>query len=176
MAHITIEELRKRLANIKLLALDIDGVFTDDGIYFGPEGLELKKFHASDGLFVALALNYGLEIAIVSGRHSAATDNRMNDLGVKYILQGKKDKVALIKPTLDELKIGFDDIAFVGNELIDIKLARKAGLSIGVANSCQRLKDEVEFVTETKGGDGAVREILEHYFEAVGVDPLSLVR
>lgn len=176
MGYITPEKFRERLARIKLLALDIDGVFTDDCIYFGPDGMEMKKFNASDGLFVALAMKHGLEVAIVSGRYSKATDSRMKDLGLKHILQGGKDKVAQIAPLLKELGIGYDDIAFLGNELLDVGLAKVAGLSVAVADSCQRYLEEVDFVTQKNGGHGAVREVLEHYFEAVGVDPLNLVR
>jgi 3-deoxy-D-manno-octulosonate 8-phosphate phosphatase (KDO 8-P phosphatase) len=171
MTKLSREELLSRLAKIKLLALDVDGVLTDDSIYFGPDGLEFKKFNISDGLFIVLAMRAGLEVAIVSGRVSAATDTRMKDLGVKHVLQGMKDKVEMIRPLLEKLKIGFDEIAFVGNEILDIKLCRKSGLGIGVADSAPELLDEVEYVTEKNGGNGAVREVIEAWFESVGRDP-----
>ena len=93
MNHLSRDQFVKRLKSIMLLALDVDGVLTDDSIFFGPDGFELKRFNISDGFFMALAMRSGLELAIVSGRYSAATDTRMKDLGVKHVLQGKKNKV-----------------------------------------------------------------------------------
>lgn len=173
MSKLSVEQLTERFKNIKLLALDVDGVLTDDGIYFGPDGLELKQFNISDGLFIVLAMRAGLEIAIVSGRSSPATITRMKDLGVKHVLQGMKDKVEMLSPLLKELNISFDEVAFVGNEILDIKLAKKVGLPIAVADSTDFLIDIVDFVTEKKGGQGAVREVIEYYFKAVELDPSS---
>ena len=163
------DEFVARLSSTKLLALDVDGVLTDDGIFFGPDGFEMKKFNISDGLFIVLAMRAGLEIAIVSGRYSAATDTRMKDLGVKHVLQGMRNKVDLITPLLEELNLTFDD----GNEILDIGLARKVGLSIAVADSSDDLLAEVDFVTQLAGGNGAVREVLECWFEAVNIDPMG---
>ncbi|MBU8934383.1 MAG: HAD hydrolase family protein [candidate division Zixibacteria bacterium] len=168
MAKLSHDEFRERIGKIKLLALDVDGVLTDDSIFFGPSGLELKKFNISDGLFIVLAMRSGLEIAVVSGRYSPATDTRMKDLGVKHILQARKDKVKQITPLLEELKLDFDHIAFVGNEILDISLAEKVGLSIAVADSSSELIKVVDYVTTAPGGKGAVREVLEDYFDAIG--------
>lgn len=165
------EDFCRRLADIKLLAMDVDGVLTDDTLYFGPDGFELKRFNVSDGLLMVLAMRAGLQLAVVSGRYSAATDTRMHDLGLTHVLQGMKDKVKQITPLLDDLKLAFDQIAFVGNEILDISLAEKVGLAIAVADASPHLVDTVDFVTTRRGGDGAVREILECYFEAIGRDP-----
>jgi len=175
MTRLTRPEFIKRLGDIKLLALDVDGVLTDDSIYFGPDGFELKRFNISDGLFMVLAMRSGLELAIVSGRHSAATDTRMRDLGVKHVLQGMKDKTKMITPLLEKLKLDFSEVAFVGNEILDIKLAGKAGLGIAVADSCEELIEAADYVTEKAGGKGAVREVIECYFEATGLDPKSFL-
>ncbi len=176
MARFTVTQLKKKLRQIKLLALDVDGVLTDDSIYFGADGFEIKKFNISDGFFIVLAMRAGLEIAIVSSRPSKATTTRMNDLGVKYVLQEAKDKVIVIKPLLNQLNIDYKDIAFVGNEILDINLVQKAGIGIAVADSSSELIDAADFVTKKKGGLGAVREVLEYYFEAVEKDPKSYLR
>jgi 3-deoxy-D-manno-octulosonate 8-phosphate phosphatase (KDO 8-P phosphatase) len=176
MPRLSIPRLKKRLREIKLLALDVDGVLTDDSIYFGPDGFEMKRFHISDGLFMALAMRAGLEVAIVSRRPSPATDSRMRDLGVKHVLQDHTDKVKLIKPLLAKLKLDFDDIAFIGNEIMDIGLAEKAGLGIAVSDSSPELIKAADFVTKKAGGQGAVREVLEYYFAAVGKDPKSYLK
>jgi 3-deoxy-D-manno-octulosonate 8-phosphate phosphatase (KDO 8-P phosphatase) len=169
------EQMGERFKKIKLLALDVDGVLTDDSIYFGPDGFEMKRFNISDGFFMVLAMRSGLELAIVSGRYSPATDTRMKDLGLKHVLQGKKNKVELIQPLLEKLNLSFDEVAFVGNELLDIGLAKRVGLPIGVKNSAQEYLEVVEFVTERPGGNGAVREVIEIYFEAVGKNPIDYV-
>jgi len=176
MPRLTIAQFKKRLQNIKLLALDVDGVLTDDSIYFGADGFELKKFNISDGLFIVLAMRAGLEIAIVSSRPSAATVTRMKDLGVKYVLQEMKDKVVMIQPLLKQLGLKYEDIAFVGNEILDINLAKKAGVGIAVADSSKELMKVADFVTKKPGGRGAVREVLEYYFEAMEKEPKSYLR
>ena len=173
MNKLSHKEFIKKLKDIKLLALDVDGVLTDDSIFFGPDGFELKKFNISDGLFMVLAMRAGLELAIVSGRYSPATDTRMKDLGVKHILQGMKDKVEMISPLLEKLELDFKEVAFVGNEILDIKLAQKAGLGIAVADSSPDMLEAADYVTEHEGGKGAVREVIECYFEAVKIDPKS---
>jgi len=175
MAHLSREQVMARLKGIRLLALDVDGVLTDDSIFFGPDGFEMKKFNISDGFFIVLAMRAGLEIAIVSGRPSPATITRMKDLGVKHVLQAMKSKVAQIKPLLDELELDFDEIAFVGNELLDIKLARKAALGVAVADSAPEMIEAADFVTSKKGGEGAVRELLQLWFESVGKNPQDLI-
>jgi 3-deoxy-D-manno-octulosonate 8-phosphate phosphatase (KDO 8-P phosphatase) len=176
MARLSREQLIARLKEVKLLALDVDGVLTDDGIYFGPDGFELKKFNISDGFYMVLAMQAGLELAIVSGRFSAATDTRMKDLGVKHVLQGRRDKVEMLVPLLEDLGIGLSQVAFVGNELLDIKLAKAVGVSIAVADSARELLEVVDYVTTRDGGDGAVREVLEAWFEAASINPLELVK
>ncbi len=175
MSLLTKDQFIERLKSIKLLALDVDGVLTDDSIYFGPDGLEMKKFNISDGFFMVLAMRSGLELAIVSGRYSTATDTRMKDLGVKHVMQGKKSKVGMITPLLEELKIKFEDIAFVGNEILDIPLAQKSGLPIAVADASNELVKHVNYQTEKLGGHGAVREVLECYFKAVNLNPQDFI-
>lgn len=176
MPKLSSTELKAKLKEIKLLALDVDGVLTDDSIYFGPDNFELKKFNISDGLFMVLAMRAGLEIAIVSRRYSKATESRMKDLGVKHVLQENEDKVLMIKPLLEKLDLDYNQIAFVGNEIMDVSLVKKAGLGIAVADSATELIDSADFVTSQTGGNGAVRELLEYYFEAVAKDPKEFLR
>jgi len=169
------KQLVDAFGEIKLLALDVDGVLTDDSIFFGPDGAEFKRFNISDGFFVVLAMRAGLEVAVVSGRYSPATDTRMRDLGVKHVLQAHKSKVEQIAPLLKELNLEMKEVAFVGNELLDISLAKEVGLPIAVANAVDELKDICHYVTEKPGGDGAVREILECWFESAGRDPKEFI-
>jgi len=171
--HISHSELKRRFKSIKLLALDVDGVLTDDHIFFGPDGFEMKKFNISDGFFIVLALRSGLEIAVVSGRPSKSTTTRMKDLGVRHILQKMQDKCRQIKPLLAKLGIDYSQVAFVGNEILDIGLSKEVGLSIAVADAADELKEVVDYVTAARGGEGAVREVIKAYFEGKNIDPSS---
>ncbi len=175
MSKLTREQFKERLRSIKLLALDVDGVLTDNTLLFGPDGFEMKRFNIADGFYIKLAMRAGLEIAIVSGRYSPATDTRMKDLGVKRVMQGHHDKPSMLQPVLDELGFTFADVASVGDEILDMSLARKAALPIAVANAAVELKQVALYVTETEGGHGAVREILGCWFEAVGKNPESFI-
>lgn len=163
------------MKTIKLLALDVDGVLTDDSIYIGPDGFELKRFNISDGLFIVLAMRAGLELAVVSGRYSSATDTRMKDLGVRHVLQDMKDKTKQIEPLLARLSLDYSYVGFVGNEILDIKLAKKVALPIAVADAAPELIEAALYVTQEKGGQGAVREVLECYFDAIGKAPKSFM-
>lgn len=174
--YLSYEELVERMKSVKLLATDVDGVLTDDTIYFGPDGLELKRFHVSDGFYMALALRTELELVVISGRPSEATTTRMRDLGLKHVLQAPVNKAQLIKPLLEKLNLDYSDVAFVGNEILDLPLMRKAGLKIAVLDSAVQVLDQVDYVTATPGGRGALREVIEAYFLAHGHDPELLLR
>lgn len=163
--------LIERMRSVKLLACDVDGVLTDDTIFFGPDGLELKQFNVSDGFYISLAMRVGLEFVVISGRHSEATTSRMKDLGVKHVIQAPLNKATLLEPVLEELKLDFADVAFIGNEILDLPLARKAGLPIGVLDSSTLYIDEVDYITSSPGGHGAVKEIIEAYFIAHNINP-----
>lgn len=168
--------LVERMRPVKLLACDVDGVLTDDTIYFGPEGLELKQFNVSDGFYISLAMRAGLEFVVISGRHSGATTSRMTDLGVKRVIQAPVNKASLLEPVLAELGITFEQVAFIGNEILDLPLARKAGLPIGVLDSAPLYIDEVDYITSSPGGHGAVKEVIEAYFTAHEINPELLQR
>jgi 3-deoxy-D-manno-octulosonate 8-phosphate phosphatase (KDO 8-P phosphatase) len=175
MSYLTREQFIEKIGNCKLLALDVDGVLTDDGIYFGADGFEMKRFDISDGLFMKLSMQAGLIVAVVSGRHSVATDSRMKDLGVTHVLQGKANKVGMITPLLEKLGLSLSDVAFVGNEILDVELATRVGLPIAVADSCDDLKRVVRYITTKPGGYGAVREVIECWFLAKHLDPKSFL-
>ena len=170
--------LIKRLASIKALILDVDGVLTDDHIFAGPDGLELKQFHIGDGLTIVLALRAGLEIIIMSNRPSAATTTRMNDLRVKHVIQISGSKDRLVQEYIDQnrLPIRLEEAAFIGNDIMDIPLMRRVGLKICVNDAYDELKAMVDYVTAKKGGSGAVREILEMYFTGRGLKPADFLK
>lgn len=169
--HLTRTQLVKRLRKVKLLALDVDGVLTNNWLYVGNDGVEFKQFNIADGFYMKLAMRSGLPIAIVSGRYSPATDSRMKELGVEHVLQGKADKPSMLAPLLKELGIDFADVAYMGDEILDISIGKKVGLPVAVRNAAKEFKDIALYVTKNDGGNGAVREVIECYFEAVGKNP-----
>lgn len=174
-SKLTFDQLGQKLQGIKLLALDVDGVLTDDRIFFGPDGFEMKQFNISDGFFIVLAMRAGLEIAVISGRPSPATTTRMKDLGVRHILQAMVDKRKQILPLLEELNLTHDQVCFMGNEILDIGLAEEVGLSVAVADSAEELIEVVDYVTEKNGGHGAVREVIKAFFKGKGIDPADFL-
>ena len=169
--YLTRAQLIRQFKTVKLLALDVDGVLTNNFLYVGGDGVEFKQFNIADGFYMKLAMRSGLPIAIVSGRYSPATDTRMKELGVKYVLQGKADKPSMLAPLLVELGIDCADVAYMGDELLDLSIGRKVGLPIAVKNAAREFKSIAKYITKNNGGEGAVREVIECYFEAVGKNP-----
>lgn len=174
--RLTKKQMASRLKKIKAIILDVDGVLTDDHLYIGPDGFEIKKFHIGDGLLIVLAMRQGLKVVIMSNRYSPATTTRMKDLGVKHVIQERGDKADIVSKYFVKNKIDIDlkDTAFIGNDIMDVSLAQKAGIGIAVKSAHRDLLDVADFVTKANGGEGAVREILEMYFDALGQKPIGL--
>lgn len=175
--HLTEAEMVKRMAKIEALILDVDGVLTDDSLYFGPDGFELKRFNIGDGLNMVLATRAGLEVIIVSNRHSEATASRMRDLKIKHVIQAHGNKHRLLTEYMEKsgLKIDLAKTAFIGNDIMDMPLMKHIGLKIAVADAYPDLIDMVDFVSSKKGGYGAVREIIDLYFKGRGISPTDFV-
>lgn len=150
-----------RLGTIRLVAFDIDGVFTDGRFYLSDDGSETKAFNTQDGYGVRRLLDAGVEVAIISGRKSPAVEHRMAELRVRHVLLGCKDKVAAFDELIASLGIGASDCAFVGDDIPDLALLEHVGLSIAVANAVQVVQERCDYVTRSRGGFGAVREVCD---------------
>jgi len=175
MAQLKRSELLKKLKRIKLLIMDVDGVLTDDMLYIGPNGFEIKRFNVGDGLATWYARQIDVELAIISSRKSEATDTRAKELRIKYIYQ-EHDKLACFEDL--KAKTGFtkSQFAFIGNDLLDIPLAKKVGVAICTANAIQELKRRCHYVTKKNGGEGAVREVIELIMKSRGVKQEDLLK
>lgn len=169
--HLAPSALAKRLAGIKALILDVDGVLTDDHLYIGANGFELKNFHIGDGLLMVLAMRAGLEIIIMSNRPSEATTTRMNDLRIKHLIQERGNKARIVREYIEKNGLGINlaEAAFIGNDILDIPLLEEVGLKITVQDGHDEVKEVVDYVTAKTGGYGAVREVLELYFKGRGL-------
>ena len=156
-------------ANLKLVGFDVDGVFTDGRFYLSDDGIESKAFFTQDGFGIRQLIEAGIEVAVISGRQSVAVERRMAELGVKYVEQGCKDKVAAFDAIISELDLTTTDTAFVGDDIPDIALLKHSGFAIAVANAVPEVKGVANTVTSASGGAGAVREVCEQVLAAAGV-------
>ncbi len=148
-------------ATIRLLVLDVDGVLTDGRLWYGPDGEALKAFHARDGYGLRRALEAGLEIAVISGRPSAAAACRLRELGVRHVVLDCDAKRAALEALQRELGIDPAHTAVVGDDTLDLGMMALAGLKVAVADAHPDLKREVDWVTTAAGGRGAVREVCD---------------
>jgi 3-deoxy-D-manno-octulosonate 8-phosphate phosphatase (KDO 8-P phosphatase) len=149
------------LANIRLVAFDVDGVFTDGRFYLSDDGVESKAFHTQDGFGVRKLLDAGVAVAVISGRTSGAVQRRMAELGVPHVVQGCGDKVAALDAIVSELGIAAAECAYVGDDIPDLPLLTHVGFAIAVANAVPTLHDQCDYSTTAAGGSGAVREVSE---------------
>jgi 3-deoxy-D-manno-octulosonate 8-phosphate phosphatase (KDO 8-P phosphatase) len=150
---------------VRLLGLDVDGVLTDNGVYIGPvagDRVELKRFDIQDGLGLILLRTAGLPVVWVSGRSSEATALRAAELRVEELLQvpGPR-KAKAFEQMLERRGIGWEEAAFVGDDLADLPILRRVGLPIAVSNAVAEVKQVAAYVTRAPGGHGAVREVIE---------------
>lgn len=160
-------EFQKKLKSIKLLIMDVDGVFTDGAFYMNGSGSEYKKFSAKDGLGIGLLKAINLPMAIISGKHSDATTYRMNELGINEdVYQGKLKKIDSYNLIKDKYKVNNDEVVFIGDDLIDIPIMEKVGVPVTVPGATDFVKSKSIYVTETAGGEGAVREVIDLILQA----------
>lgn len=150
-----------KLGDIRLVAFDVDGVFTDGRFYLSDDGIETKTFHTQDGFGVRQLLTSGVEVGVISGRRSAAVEKRMAELQVPHVLLGCKDKVAAMDELAAKLGLDVSACAYVGDDLPDLPLLEHVGFSVAVANAVPALQARCDYVTEKPGGFGAVREVCD---------------
>lgn len=150
-----------RLAELRLVAFDVDGVFTDGRFYLSDDGVETKAFNTQDGFGIRRLIEAGFEVAVISGRRSAATAKRMAELGIKHVFLGTGDKVAAFDELIAELGIDAAQCAYAGDDVPDLLLLEKVGYSIAVANAVESVRDFCDYTTMAPGGHGAVREICD---------------
>ncbi len=166
------QDLLDRAAKIKLLLLDCDGVLTDGNVYFLPDGtggiFETKGFNSHDGIALHWAKSAGIEIGIISGRQSAAVEERARSIGMKYLYQGRTDKMPLFEEILEDSGLEPEQVAFVGDDVTDRPLLMRVGLAAAPANSRPEALEVAQFHTPSAGGQGAVRDVIELLLRAQG--------
>ncbi|MGO9243336.1 MAG: HAD hydrolase family protein [Verrucomicrobiia bacterium] len=162
------EALNRRLRKIRCLLLDVDGVLTDGKLHFTSDGIEFKTFDVLDGHGIAMAQRMGLTVGFISGRPSKATTQRAADLGVKIVLQKPVNKMEMVEAVKRQHGFANEEIAFMGDELVDLPALRRVGLAVAVPNAVDEVRRAAHYVTRHRGGDGAVREVIEMILKARG--------
>jgi 3-deoxy-D-manno-octulosonate 8-phosphate phosphatase (KDO 8-P phosphatase) len=165
-ARISPRALLARAARIKLVLLDVDGVLTDGRLYYGAEGELMKAFDVKDGHGIVL-LRDRLDFGVISGRPGKATQRRLEELRFKHLVFGQLDKVAGYA-SLGHLGLGDDEVAYMGDDLNDLPLLQRVGLSAAPADARPEVRAAVHFVTRAEGGRGAVRELCDLLLAARG--------
>ncbi|WFE68895.1 HAD-IIIA family hydrolase [Thiomicrospira sp. R3] len=160
--------LNIKAEKIKLLLLDVDGVLTDNRLIYGDDGQEYKAFYTRDGLAMVLIQKSGIEIGIITGRTSELVKKRMQDLKIKHLYQGVPDKLPTFETLMDKLAISLDEVAYMGDDILDLPILRRVGLSACPKDSDPEVISRVDFVSGFEGGRGAVREFCELIMKAQG--------
>ncbi|MBE0534512.1 MAG: HAD hydrolase family protein [Phycisphaerae bacterium] len=163
-----IGKAKSDLNDIRLLAMDVDGVLTDGAILLSGDGSESKRFHLHDGHGIRMWRRAGLQTAFISGREAAATTVRAEQLSIDFVMQGQTRKLPAFESLLMQAGLQASQVAYVGDDLLDIPLVVRAGLGVAVADAVQELKDRADMITQKGGGAGAVREIIEYVLKATG--------
>ena len=157
------------IKKIKMIISDVDGVLTDGNIYKGTDGQEFKKFTVHDGVGVAMARAANLKIALISGRYSPATEYRAKELKINDVYNGGLNKILAYEELKRKYSLNNSQIAYLGDDLIDIPVMKKVALPIAVANASKLVKNMSQYITEVSGGHGALRDAVEWIIDKKGI-------
>ena len=161
-------ELLERARAIKLAVFDVDGVMTDGSLYFSEAGETLKVFNSLDGHGLRMLQQGGIELAIISGRSSTALTLRARDLGITQLFQGIHDKLKTFEALRESLRLTFEEVAAIGDDVVDLPILTRCGFAACVPAAPALVKQRVHYVTQAPGGRGAVREFCEVILQAQG--------
>ncbi len=150
-----------RARNIRLIAFDVDGIMTDGGLYLADSGEEFKRFNSLDGHGLKMLRASGVEPAIITGRTSRCVELRAKNLGITHLYQGVENKLEAMHDLLGRLRLDFDAAAFMGDDVVDLPVMRRAALAFTVPEAPQVVRTHAHYVSQRPGGYGAVREVCE---------------
>ena len=162
------QDILDRARHIKVVIFDVDGVLTDGGLYIDSNGSEHKVFNSRDGHGMKMLRDSGVEIAIISGRSSEAVSHRMASLGIEQVHQGYQEKLPVFDELLEKLALNPVEVAYVGDDVVDLPIMRKVGLAIAVQDAHELVKKHAHWQTPHRGGRGAARDVCELIMEAQG--------
>ncbi|MFA0811367.1 KdsC family phosphatase [Microbulbifer epialgicus] len=159
---------------VRWLVLDVDGVLTDGKLYFDNSGNELKTFNTLDGHGIKMLQNSGVQVAIITGRRSNVVERRAHDLGVNKLIQGREDKFAALQELLTDEPCRLEDIAYIGDDYPDLLVMTRIGCPIAPPNAAAPVRDRALWITNTRGGEGAVREVCDRIMQIQGTFDAAL--
>ncbi len=162
------QDLTARAKQIRLLVMDVDGVLTDGGLFFGDDGQEYKMFNSRDGHGMRMLQDAGISIAIITGRQSEVVKHRMENLGVAHVYQGQREKLPAFEALLKEIGLAAEQVAYVGDDVVDLPILTRVGLAIAVQDAHALVKQHAHWTTPQGGGRGAVRDVCEMIMQAQG--------
>lgn len=162
------DEISRRLNKVRMLMLDVDGVLTDGRIVMNDRGEELKFFDVRDGHGIKMLIRYGIDVVFVTGREAPVVEHRARDLGVMEVHQKIWNKLELLEEILKNRGLSSDQVAFIGDDIVDIPVLKRVGFAVAVRDAQEEVKNVVHYVTKRKGGRGAVREICEMILKVQG--------
>lgn len=162
------DNLIQKAREIKLLVLDVDGVLTDGRIIVSDSGDEVKHFNVRDGHGIKMIMRYGIEVLFLTGRISKVVNHRAKELGITEIYQGIFDKAKACDEILQKKSLQFEEIAYMGDDIVDIPVLQRVGFSVTVSDASEYVKNFVDYITTKEGGKGAVREVCEIILQAKG--------
>ncbi len=165
---LTDQEITARASKIKLVVFDVDGVLTDGSLYLSDDGQEIKAFFALDGHGIKMLKRSGVELAIITGRHSQLMHHRVKNLNIEHLYQGVEDKLDAFLELTKRLGYSTEQVAAMGDDVVDLPMMRRSGLSITVPGALERVKQYAHYVTRLPGGKGAAREVSELIMRAQG--------
>jgi 3-deoxy-D-manno-octulosonate 8-phosphate phosphatase (KDO 8-P phosphatase) len=163
-----VQDIQAKAQEIKLVIFDVDGVLTDGSLYFGDDGQEYKAFNSRDGHGMKMLQYSGVEIGIITGRTSDVVRHRMQNLGVEHVYQGKQEKLPAFEELRTKLGLQAHQIAYVGDDVVDLPIMRRVGLAIAVNDAHSLVKQHAHWLSPSPGGRGAAREVCEMIMEAQG--------
>lgn len=155
------QDILHRARKIRLAIFDVDGVLTDGSLYLSDSGEEIKAFNTQDGHGLKMLKASGVELGIISGRKSKVVELRARDLGIDHVYQGCADKVVAFEDLLARLEMAPDESAYMGDDIVDLPVMRRAGLAFAVPAAPESVQRHAHYVTRKEGGRGAVREVCE---------------
>ena len=162
-----IDKLKQQASKIKVIATDVDGVLTDGFIFINSKmGEPFGKFSIYDGFGIEMAHKAGLKIIVISGRKSLCTEARCKKLGIDEVYTGVRNKKAHLIELANQLNLNFDEMAYIGDDIIDLGAMSLVGLRVSPANGVKDVQDYVHYITKARGGDGALRELIELILKA----------
>ncbi len=160
------KDILDKAKQIKLVVFDVDGVLTDGSLFVGDDGQEYKAFNSRDGLGMKMLQRSGVEIGIITARSSLVVEHRMHNLGIQYVYQGKLEKLPAFEELVKKLELDFEQTAYVGDDVVDLPVLKRAGLAIAVQDAHPIAKQHAHWQTPHNGGRGAARDVCDLIMEA----------